>query len=250
MKYIYGPVASWRLGRSLGIDLISGDKHCSFDCVYCQLGNGNTTTIERKVFIPTEEIIKEFETLPKDLEYDYITFSGSGEPTLALNIGEVARELKKLSNKPIALLTNSTTLTDPKVREDLKSIDLVIAKLDAGSDTVFKTINQPEERFNIDKIVDGIKALKRDFAIQVMITTKNIDDAGNIVRLAKEISPKIVYIGTPTRECAEKALSKEKIDNIEKLFKPLLTKSVYSARKVDVISLDEAEVIKRRPKID
>ena len=207
MKYIYGPVASWRLGRSLGVDLISGDKYCSFDCLYCQVGNGNAKTLLRKVFIPTDEIIKEFESLPKDLEYDYITFSGTGEPTLALNIGEVAQEIKKRSSKPIALLTNSTTMSDPKVQEDLKSIDLVIAKLDAASDTVLKKMNQPGGDVDLARIIEGIKNFKQGLALQVMITQKNIDDAANIARLAKEINPRIVYIGTPTRDCAEKALS-------------------------------------------
>lgn len=248
MKYIYGPVPSWRLGRSLGIDLISGEKRCSFDCSYCQLGNGNVQTFERKVFIKTGEIIKEFESLPKDLEYDYITFSGSGEPTLASNIGEVAAEIKKRSKKPIALLTNSTMLHDPLVRKELKNIDLVLAKLDASCEEILGKVNCGK---GFDQIISGIKAFKKEYpqklALQIIFTQKNIDDAEKIAKLAKEIEPKIVYIGTPTRECGEGPLPEEKINELERFFNPLLTKSVYSARKVDANPIDIKETKKRRP---
>jgi len=253
MKYIYGPVSSWRLGRSLGIDLISGDKHCSFDCIYCQLGNGNSQTLERKIFIPTDQIVKEFESLPKDLEYDYITFSGCGEPTLASNIFDVAGEIKKRSQKPIALLTNSTLFSDPKVRKDIEGIDLIIAKLDASNEKIFQKVNQPVGGVCLSKIIEGIKAARADYpkkvALQIMFTAKNKEDAKNIAELAKEINPEIVYLGTPVRECGEEPLSKEELEKIEVFFNPLLTKSIYSATntKVKIESISREDVIRRRP---
>ena len=95
MKYIYGSVPSWRLGRSLGVDLISGEKVCAFDCIYCQLGKTVRHLIKRGVFVPTSAIIKELESLPA-LDIDYITLSGTGEPTLAANLGEELSEIKEL----------------------------------------------------------------------------------------------------------------------------------------------------------
>ena len=93
-KYIYGPVASWRLGRSLGVDAISQkEKQCSFDCVYCQIGRAKPIARRRKIFVPTEDILDELKRLPR-VPLDYITFSGMGEPTLAKNIGELIIKIK------------------------------------------------------------------------------------------------------------------------------------------------------------
>ena len=104
-KYVYGPVSSWRLGCSLGIDPVSkGRKICSFDCIYCQVGKTGLLIDERHRFINCEDIIKELDSLPP-LEIDYITFSGAGEPTLASNLGEMIRGIKKIRQEKIAVIT-------------------------------------------------------------------------------------------------------------------------------------------------
>ena len=95
-KYIYGPVSSWRLGSSLGVDLLSGrEKLCSFDCIYCQLGEIKTHTAQRRLYVPTKKVIAEIKTLP-NIHVDYIAFSGRGEPTLAVNLGRTIKAIKKL----------------------------------------------------------------------------------------------------------------------------------------------------------
>ncbi|MCM8765044.1 MAG: radical SAM protein, partial [Candidatus Omnitrophica bacterium] len=110
-RYIYGPVSSWRLGASLGIDLLSWKKKiCSFNCVYCQIGKTDIFSCERRIFVPTDEVINEFKQLP-EVEIDYYTFSGRGEPTLARNLKEVAEWIRKEKKGRCALLTNSSTIT-------------------------------------------------------------------------------------------------------------------------------------------
>ncbi|MDD5655136.1 MAG: radical SAM protein, partial [Candidatus Omnitrophica bacterium] len=132
-KYIYGPVPSWRLGSSLGIDPVSkGRKICSFDCVYCQIGKAGLFIKERKRFIDTGEIIAELAGLPP-LKIDYLTFSGAGEPTLAENLGEMIKAVKAIRPEPIAVITNGSLMTQADVRQELALADFVIAKLDAYS---------------------------------------------------------------------------------------------------------------------
>ena len=119
MKSVYGPVPSWRLGRSLGIDVIAREKTCSFDCIYCQLGRTTNKTIERKEYIPTELILREVEgALQRQERIDYITFSGSGEPTLDSKIRKTISRIKELTSLPVAILTNGTLLYQSSVRED------------------------------------------------------------------------------------------------------------------------------------
>lgn len=252
MKYIYGPVPSWRLGRSLGIDLISEVKACTFDCVYCQLGNLSALECERKVFNPTQSILQEFDSLHlNQLEIDYITFSGMGEPTLALNIAEVAREIKKRTKIPIALLTNSTLLHDEAVRKDLINIDKIIAKLDAPNDEILKLTNQSAANINFTNIIEGIKKAQVQYpdklALQIMFVPQNIKFAANLAKLAKEIDPIEVALNTPLRKSQAAPISKEEMEEIKPLFSPLKVISVYDQPPVSSQPLDEKDVLRRRP---
>src|SRR5437764_5838293 len=117
-KTVYGPVCSWRAGLSLGVDLLSVNSICSFRCLYCQLGKINLHTTKRKVYVPTERVITDLLRSSWHVA-DIITLSGSGEPTLAANMGEVIRQIKTLTGKPILVLTNATTLGDRSVRREL-----------------------------------------------------------------------------------------------------------------------------------
>jgi wyosine [tRNA(Phe)-imidazoG37] synthetase (radical SAM superfamily) len=255
LKHIYGPVASWRLGRSVGIDITSSKKICSFDCVYCQAGITTDLSLKRKVFVQTKDVISEFESLPK-LDYDYITFSGRGEPTLAKNLGHVIDEIKKRDSHPIAVLTNSTLLYLPDVLEDLKNADLVVAKLDAPNEVLFKDINQPPEELPFSKVIDGIKEYARVYpqklALQIMFTEENKEAAQELATLAKEINPIEIEINTPTRPSSLhiKPLSKKEISEIKIFFKPLNVYSLYDVKRPKVKVLDEEEVIKRRARSD
>ena len=144
-KHLFGPVPSRRLGLSLGIDPIPY-KTCSFDCVYCECGATTKLTAARKEYIPVDEIISELDSfLSSNPTLDYITFSGSGEPTLNIGIGRVISYLKKnFSQYKIAVLTNSSLFSDPEVREELLLADVIMPSLDAVSENVFQKITDPQ----------------------------------------------------------------------------------------------------------
>ncbi len=167
MKYrhLFGPVPSRRLGLSLGIDPIPY-KTCSFDCVYCECGATTNLTTERKEYIHVDEIIQELDDfLRSNPELDYITFSGSGEPTLNRGIGKIIRYLK--NNYPeykVAVLTNSSLFSDKEVRHELLAADLVMPSLDAVSEDIFLQINRPASGLSIKEIIKGLIAFRKEYA--------------------------------------------------------------------------------------
>lgn len=252
MKYIYGPVPSWRLGRSLGVDLISGEKICTFDCNYCQLGKTVRHIIKRGIFVPTSEIVKELESLP-ELEIDYITLSGCGEPTLAANLGEVISEIKKRFKAPVAVLTNSSLMHERQVRKELGLADLVVAKLDAPNEELFRIINRPTNGATLSLVVNGIKRFQEEYpgklALQIMFVPQNKDHAADIAALAKEIKPVEVEVNTPLRPSPVKPLSPEELSKVKELFRPLKVYSVYDVERPETKPMDERETKKRRPVI-
>lgn len=140
---IYGPVSSWRLGRSLGVDLLSTKgKTRSFDCIYCRLGRTVHPLTERKEFVSIAKLAEELGTI-KGMAADYVTFSGVGEPTLAANFGEAIRLVKSVLNLPLAVLTNSSLMTREDVRQELSLADVVVAKVDAPNEKLLRQINRP-----------------------------------------------------------------------------------------------------------
>ena len=159
-KYIYGPVPSWRLGSSLGIDLLSQkEKICNFDCVYCQLDLTIKHMVDRRIYIPIEKVIEELKILP-DARIDYVTFSGRGEPTLAENLGQAIKAIKLIRREPIAVLTNSSLMGLEEVRRELALADFVVAKLDACTPKSLQEINRPAKGIEFGNILKGIKELK------------------------------------------------------------------------------------------
>lgn len=252
-KFIYGPVASWRLGRSLGVDLIStSEKKCNFDCVYCQIGRNSSYKTQRETFVKTEDILSEIRNLPKDLAIDYITFSGKGEPTLAANIGEVISEIKKVRQDKIAILTNSILLGDKQVRDEIKNADLIVCKLDGMTDEVLKKVNNPPAGITIEKILSGIEDLKREFSgkisLQIMFVQDNKHQAKDFADFARKINAQEVQINTPLRECGIKPLSPKEIDGIKKEFKGLNIISVYDEEREADKPINVNETQKRRGK--
>lgn len=252
-KYIYGPVPSWRLGSSLGIDPISNvEKICTFDCVYCQVGETRILTDERKMFIPVAEIIRELNLLPP-LNIDYITFSGRGEPTLAQNLGQMIKAVKKARKEKIAVLTNSSLLYREDVQQDLLLADFVVAKLDASSQEVFEAVNKPIETIEFSEVLKGIKDFRNIYkgklALQIMFIEENKNSAEDIAQIAGEINPDEVQINTPLRPCRVKPLPKEEIDNIESYFRGLNAISVYKSERKEVDPISDKDTLRRRGKI-
>jgi len=253
MKYIYGPVPSWRLGRSLGVDLISGEKSCSFDCIYCQLGKTVRHIIKRQLFVSTAEVVKELESLPR-LNIDYITLSGTGEPTLAANLGDVIEKIKGRFNRPVAVLTNSSLMHDPQVRKELGLADKVVAKLDAPNEKIFRIVNKPTNGITLRMVIEGIKRFNDEcpgkLALQIMFVPQNKEYAPQLAALAKEIKPVEVEINTPLRPCPIKPLSPEELSKVKELFLAVggfKVYSVYDVKRPEAKPMDEVETKKRRP---
>ncbi|WP_339134808.1 MAG: radical SAM protein [Candidatus Electrothrix sp. GW3-4] len=159
MNHIFGPVNSRRLGRSLGVDLFQ-DKICTLNCIYCEVGPTVHLTCERAEYAPTQDIKAEIDVYCQDqerlAELDFITVTASGEPTLHAHFGEIITHLKKTSAKPIAVLTNGTTLTDPQVRQELCLADVAIPSLDSALPIGFRRIDRPAPCVDLDLVIEGL----------------------------------------------------------------------------------------------
>ena len=228
MKYLFGPVPSRRLGISLGIDLVPF-KTCTYDCVYCECGKTTNKTIRRKEFFPYRNLIKELnrflKTKPK---LDYITFSGSGEPTLSSIIGKVIVYLKKkYPQYKIAVLTNGALLYRKEVRIDLDQADIVIPSIDAVILKTFQKINKPHSKLNLKNIIDGLIEFKKKFKGQLWIEIfiiKGINDSRKeilkIKKLMDKLKPEKIQLNTldrPGTEAWVKQVSKQELLKIKKL---------------------------------
>jgi wyosine [tRNA(Phe)-imidazoG37] synthetase (radical SAM superfamily) len=252
MAVIYGPVPSWRLGRSLGIDLLSTKvKTCSFDCVYCQLGKTINYLIERREFVPISRLLSELKSL-KNIDADYATFSGVGEPTLASNLGQAIKLVKTTLGLPVAVLTNSSLMTREDVRKELAQADVVVAKIDASNDKLFHAINRPAIGCTLNEIIRGIRNFRSEFngklALQMMFIGANKGYAPEMAKIAEQISPDEVELNTPLRPCAVKSLEPEDIKSIRHAFskvKNVLT--VFEASRPEVAALNPEETHRRRP---
>jgi wyosine [tRNA(Phe)-imidazoG37] synthetase (radical SAM superfamily) len=199
---VYGPVRSWRVGSSLGIDLLLIDSICSFNCSYCQLGNIQVRTRTRSLFVPTEKVMADLEKSAWR-EASVVTFSGSGEPTLALNLGETTRLIREFTGLPTLVLTNGTLLNLPEVREELGWSDRVFVKLDAASEETFQRVNRPVEGITLASILKGLKRFRDEYSgylgLQMMFVHSSRDRIEDLAALIREIRPDEVQVNTPTR---------------------------------------------------
>lgn len=200
---IYGPVQSWRLGKSLGVDVLCIDSICSFQCVYCQLGKINQVTSTRNIFVSIGKVLADLKKYDWQ-SVDAITFSGSGEPTLAQNLGQIIEKIKGLTNKPIVVLTNSTLLHLREVRKELALADKIYCKLDAWSEKSLNRFDRPHRDVSLESIITGIRHLRLEFdgflALQTMILRSlnefEIEELGEIYSLIK---PDEIQLNLPTR---------------------------------------------------
>lgn len=179
-KYLFGPVPSRRLGMSLGVDLVP-HKVCTLDCIYCECGASTKLTIERKEYILYNKVVKELaHYFTNNPNPDYITFSGSGEPTLNSRIGDVLDFIKeKKPQIPVAVLTNGTLFSQKKVRNEILKADLVLPSLDAGTNQAFKKINRPSSNLNLDEYIKGLVDFRNEFNGQIWLETLIIPGINN-----------------------------------------------------------------------
>lgn len=208
MKTVFGPVPSRRLGQSLGVDPIPS-KTCNWNCVYCQLGRSKPMIGERSEYIPRQTILAELtETLATHPagSIDWITFVGSGEPTLHSALGWLIAETKKLTQIPVAVITNGSLLYRPEVRKELLLADAVLPTLDAGDAALYKKINRPMGELTFERLVDGMIAFREEYTgklwVEVMLI-KGLNDTLPALSLPaatlKRIQPDEVHINLPTR---------------------------------------------------
>lgn len=203
---IFGPVPSRRLGFSLGVDIIPY-KTCTLDCLYCQLGRTARVTAARRNYAPRAEVLRQLgAALKRPARVDWITFSGSGEPTLHSGLGAMIRSVKRMTDVPVAVITNGTLLADPRVRRALREADLVIPDLDAGSARVFRRITRPHPSLRFSRVVAGIERFTRGFRGRVwleVVLLKGVNDSpeelGRIGTLAARIRPERIQLNTAVR---------------------------------------------------
>ncbi len=223
-KYLYGPVPSRRLGRSLGIDIVPF-KLCTLDCVYCQLGKTTEKTLERGDYVPVESVLSELkDRLAAGLEADFLTVGGSGEPTLHSRLGALIDGIKKITDIPVAILTNGTLFYMPDVRADCAKADVVLPSLDAGDEQTYRKINRPHPELTIEKLISGLCAFREEFAGQIWLEVFLIEgfntDNEQIAKIREAIDrihPDKVQLNTAVRPTAEpgiKALAAEKLQTI------------------------------------
>ncbi|MBN2873696.1 MAG: radical SAM protein [Spirochaetales bacterium] len=215
MNYVFGPVPSRRLGRSLGVDPTArpgGHKACNWNCVYCQLGHTRHLMTGRERFFPPEAVLDELQSALKESQggVDWITFVGSGEPTLNIDLGAMLRGVKAMTSLPVAVITNGSTLCFPEVREELSVADAVMPTLDAGDERTFLRINRPQHLYSYKRHVDGLTAFRREYKGKLWLETMMIagqnDDEESLERLAAvlgAIAPDEVHLVLPTRPPVE-----------------------------------------------
>jgi wyosine [tRNA(Phe)-imidazoG37] synthetase (radical SAM superfamily) len=207
MKYVFGPVPSRRLGQSLGIDTIPL-KTCNWNCVYCQLGRTQPVTNEREEYVPSEEILAEVQealSSHESGEIDWVTFVGSGEPTLHSRIGWLIGQVKRMTDLPVAVITNGSLLYRPEVRQELRAADATMPTLDAGEAMLYRQINRPHPDVTYERLLDGLKAFRQEYTgklwMEVMLV-RGLNDLPqalwDIAKALQEIKPDAIHINLPT----------------------------------------------------
>lgn len=222
LKTIYGPVPSWRFGRSLGIDTTTLPKKCTFDCIYCQLGRtkihvSDPEEVKEDLPVPSA-IIDEFRQFLTGIDIgtiDVVTFSGTGEPTLNLNLGEIIDGVRSLIGSiPLVILTNASLLRRNDIMENISRLDIITNKFDAGDEKTFRAINRPIKGISIQNIRQSIKDLKTKtegvVALEVMLLrtasgTSNVDGEARqqLINSIIDINPDLVQVYTPWRPPSE-----------------------------------------------
>lgn len=224
-KYLFGPVPSRRLGMSLGIDLVP-KKVCSFDCVYCEVGHTTKLTTERREYILYDKVTNELEYyFANNPNPDYITFSGSGEPTLNSRIGDVLQFIKqKIPDIPVAVLTNGTLFYDKKVRDELKDANVVLPSLDAATEITFKKINRPASQLAVKKYIQGLVDFRKEFSGQIWLEVfivpgynDNVDDLNALKKAFEQIKPDQIQLNTLDRPGTVANIHPASHENLKKI---------------------------------
>ena len=249
-KHVFGPVPSRRLGISLGVDLVLS-KSCNLNCIFCECGATKKIQLERQRFKDMNEILNEIQSVLKDIKPGYITFSGSGEPTLSLDLGNISKAIKedlKYKGK-ICLITNSLLLANEQVTKELKYIDLIVPTLNTLKQDIFEKIVRPDYRTSVDEIKKGFINLnnsnyKGKIWIEIFILENINDSEENFIEIAdflnsENIRYDKIQLNTIDRVGAERDLKAISFDKILKTKRILEENGLHN---IEIIkSLNELE---------
>ena len=260
-RYIFGPVPSRRFGRSLGVDL-TPLKTCSFDCIFCQLGPTPRKTLERREYVPTEAVRAELVRWRDEGGHaDYVTLSGSGEPTLHSHFGEVLQFAKQELRLPAVLLTNGSLLFLPEVREAACNADVAKLSLSAWDEASFRKINRPHPVLDFNRSVEGMREFRRLFSgkfwLEVFLVAGLNDtpeDIDHIAALAELIAPDKIQLNTAVRPPAESSVrpvDRETMETLAARFRPRAEVIAdFSVRPGSAVAVHETgilDMLRRRP---
>ena len=260
MSYVFGPVPSRRLGRSLGVDVVPF-KTCTYDCIYCQLGRTTDKTVEQAEWVPLEDVLEDLQA-GLSAAPDYVTISGSGEPTLFSRMGELIERIKEMSDVPVAVLTNGSLLWRKEVREQLMSADLVIPSLDAGNEAMFRAVNRPHNDLSFERMLGGLIDFRHEFHGQYWLEvfllgghTATQAEVRELARCAELIGPDRIQLNTVTRPPAEDyafAVEPGRMTELAAMFNPVAEvvasfHTVHQQREFSVRRDDVLEMLRRRP---
>jgi wyosine [tRNA(Phe)-imidazoG37] synthetase (radical SAM superfamily) len=226
---VFGPVPSRRLGLSLGVDLIP-PKTCSYDCLYCQVGRTTRRSVEPRVFEPVQAVISELRDCFQRIKPDFVTFSGSGEPTLHSGIGEVIAFVKNETDLKVAVLTNGSLLWMEQVREKLLAADVLMPTLSTVNEATFGKIHQPHPDLRLRKVIDGLKMLRHayrgELQVEVMLLAGLNDKEEELIelkRVLEEVAPDKIQLNTVVRPPADAqalSLDSDRMEEVKDFFGP------------------------------
>jgi len=260
--FVYGPVPSRRLGRSLGVDIVPF-KTCTYDCIYCQLGRTTNKTVQRASLAPVDEVVREVEERLQRIPLpDYVTISGSGEGTLHADLGDLVARIKRITDVPVAIVTNGSLLFRTEVREACFGADLVIPSLDAGDDSMFRYVNRPHESVAFDQMVQGLADFRKEYDKEIWLevfllggVTATTAEVLKIKEQTDRIQPDKIQLNTVARPAAEEfafPVGRDELEQLCKLFgkgaeviasfAPHRQMEEFKARRDDIMAL-----LARRP---
>jgi wyosine [tRNA(Phe)-imidazoG37] synthetase (radical SAM superfamily) len=240
MRVFYGPIDSWRFGRSLGVDpLANRTKKCPLSCIYCQYGATECPTSRRAAFVTLERVHAELNALGR-ISADCATFAGLGEPTLAQNLPTLAAELRRRLDLPIVLLTGSALMPRADVRRDLLVFDQVVAKLDAPDEQAFQQINRPMSGFPhpFATIVESIRQFRQAYTgkliLQMMFLRSNVQRASEMATLARSVQADEIQLNTPLQPALGGPITADQMQDVERAFAGLPVRCVYDQNQARV----------------
>ncbi len=261
MSHVFGPVPSRRLGLSLGVDLIP-PKTCTYDCLYCQVGRTTEKTVERRPFVPVEAVISDLEAKLARCSPDAITLAGSGEPTLHSDIERVIDAIHERSNTRVVVLTNGSLFCREAVRRAVLKADLIMPTLTSAHKRTFERIHRPHDSIEHRAVVDGLMALRREYAGPIFLETVFLDGINDTEEevealggLISKLNPERIQLNTVVRPPADgraKALDRTRLEAIKLYFGPRAeivadTHARDVDKRVDAKARGFLEMVRRRP---